>query len=110
MIILPQRPLSKSILFVMLVLFCASLLAEEKKKTYQLEPNVHAELIGIHKQIDEGQNGKAIERLKRSLDEIIIDGIETTTELFNLLLNEPDIKNGDYNIHWLEEWLVKREE
>ena len=46
----------------------------------------------------------------RSLDEIIIDGIETTTELFNLLLNEPDIKNGDYNIHWLEEWLVKREE
>ena len=65
MIILPQRPLSKSILFVMLVLFCASLLAEEKKKTYQLEPNVHAELIGIHKQIDEGQNGKAIERLKK---------------------------------------------
>ena len=53
---------------------------------------------------------EAIERLKRSLDEIIIDGIETTTELFNLLLNEPDIKNGDYNIHWLEEWLVKREE
>ncbi|MAB01220.1 MAG: acetyl-CoA carboxylase biotin carboxylase subunit [Rhodobacteraceae bacterium] len=53
---------------------------------------------------------EAIERLRRSLDEIIIDGIETTTELFNLLLNEPDIKNGDYNIHWLEEWLVKREE
>ena len=53
---------------------------------------------------------EAVERLRRSLDEIIIDGIETTTELFNLLLNEPDIKNGDYNIHWLEEWLVKREE
>ena len=53
---------------------------------------------------------EAIERLRRSLDEIIIDGIETTTELFNLLLNEPDFKNGDYNIHWLEEWLVKREE
>ena len=53
---------------------------------------------------------EAIERLRRSLDEIIIDGIETTVELFNLLLNEPDIKNGDYNIHWLEEWLVKREE
>ena len=44
---------------------------------------------------------EAIERLRRSLDEIIIDGIETTTELFNLLLNEPDIKNGDYNIHCL---------
>ena len=53
---------------------------------------------------------EAIERLRRSLDEIIIDGIETTTELFNLLLNEPDIQNGDYNIHWLEEWLVKRDE
>jgi acetyl-CoA carboxylase biotin carboxylase subunit len=72
-------------------------------------PPFYDSLIG--KLIVHGRDrNEAIERLRRSLDEIIIDGIETTTELFNLLLNEPDIKNGDYNIHWLEEWLVKRDE
>ena len=72
-------------------------------------PRFYDSLIG--KLIVHGRDRtEAIERLRRSLDEIIIDGIETTTELFNLLLNEPDIKNGDYNIHCLEEWLVKREE
>jgi acetyl-CoA carboxylase, biotin carboxylase subunit len=25
--------------------------------------------------------------------------------LFAALLAEPDIQNGDYNIHWLEKWL-----
>ena len=37
---------------------------------------------------------------------MIIDGIETTVPLFDALLNEPDIQNGDYNIHWLEKWLA----
>jgi tetratricopeptide (TPR) repeat protein len=63
--IFAQRLISKSILFIMLVLCCSSLLAEEKKKTYKLDPNVHAQLIGIHKQIDEGQNGEALKRLKK---------------------------------------------
>ena len=26
--------------------------------------------------------------------------------LFDMLLAEPDIQNGDYNIHWLEKWLA----
>jgi len=25
--------------------------------------------------------------------------------LFHALLAEPDVQNGDYNIHWLEKWL-----
>jgi tetratricopeptide (TPR) repeat protein len=49
----------------MLTVCCNPLFAAEKKKTYQLEPNVHSELIGIHKQIDEGQNGEALKRLKK---------------------------------------------
>lgn len=49
----------------MLAVCCSSLFAEEEKKTYQLESNIHAELIGIHQQIDEGQNGKALKRLKK---------------------------------------------
>jgi acetyl-CoA carboxylase, biotin carboxylase subunit len=49
---------------------------------------------------------EALARLRRALGELIIDGIETTIPLFDLLLSEPDIQNGEYNIHWLERWLA----
>ena len=45
----------------------------------------------------------AISRLKRALSELIIDGIETTADLFLMLSNNEDFNNGDYDIHWLEE-------
>lgn len=48
---------------------------------------------------------EAIQRLKRSLDEMIISGIETTLPLFQDLLENDDILSGDYHIHWLENWL-----
>ena len=47
-------------------------------------------------------------RLKRALGEFVIDGIETTIPLFQRLLNEPDIQNGLYDIHWLEKYLGKK--
>lgn len=46
-------------------------------------------------------------RLRRALSEFVIDGIETTIPLFVDLLNEPDIVNGAYDIHWLEKYLEK---
>ena len=46
-------------------------------------------------------------RLKRALDEFVIDGIETTLPLFRALVREKDIIDGDYHIHWLEEFLAK---
>ncbi len=49
----------------------------------------------------------ALARLRRALSELVVDGIDTTTPLFNALLEEPDIQNGRYNIHWLEEWLAR---
>ena len=49
---------------------------------------------------------EALARLRRALGELIVDGIETTVPLFDALLNEPDIQNGDYNIPWLEKWLA----
>jgi acetyl-CoA carboxylase biotin carboxylase subunit len=49
----------------------------------------------------------AISRLKRALDELIIDGIETTIPLFHALLEEEDVYSGNYNIHWLEHWLER---
>jgi acetyl-CoA carboxylase, biotin carboxylase subunit len=52
---------------------------------------------------------EAMARLKRALGELIVDGqgVETTIPLFHALLEEPDILNGNYNIHWLEKWLAR---
>ncbi|OSP54958.1 acetyl-CoA carboxylase biotin carboxylase subunit [Pseudoruegeria sp. SK021] len=48
---------------------------------------------------------EALARLQRALGELIVDGIDTTVPLFSALLEEPDILTGNYDIHWLEEWL-----
>ena len=44
-------------------------------------------------------------RLKRALGEYVIEGVDTTIPLFQRLLQEPDIMNGDYDIHWLERFI-----
>jgi len=48
---------------------------------------------------------ECIARLKRSLGEMVVAGIETTIPLFQDLLVQPDILSGSYNIHWLEKWI-----
>jgi len=61
------------------------------------------------KLIVHGRNrNEALMRLRRSLDELVIDGIETTVPLFQMLVREPDIINGEYHIHWLEHFLAAR--
>jgi acetyl-CoA carboxylase biotin carboxylase subunit len=45
-------------------------------------------------------------RLKRALDEMVVDGVETTLPLFRALVREPGIIDGDYHIHWLEQFLA----
>jgi acetyl-CoA carboxylase biotin carboxylase subunit len=50
---------------------------------------------------------EALMRLKRALDEFVIDGIETTVPLFQALVHENEIIDGDYHIHWLEEYLAR---
>jgi acetyl-CoA carboxylase, biotin carboxylase subunit len=44
-------------------------------------------------------------RLRRALDEFVVDGIETTLPLFRTLVRNADMQNGDYDIHWLEKFL-----
>ena len=44
----------------------------------------------------------AILRLRRALLELIIDGIETTADLFVILSKNETFINGTYDIHWLE--------
>ncbi len=45
-------------------------------------------------------------RLRRAIDEFVIGGIETTLPLFSTLVRNPDIQNGQYDIHWLEKFLA----
>ncbi len=44
-------------------------------------------------------------RLRRALDEFVVDGIDTTLPLFRTLVRNQDIQNGQYDIHWLEHFL-----
>ena len=49
----------------------------------------------------------ALQRLRRALEEMVIDGINTTLPLHMRLLDEPDFISGDYSIKWLETLLAK---
>ena len=70
-------------------------------------PPFYDSLIG--KLIVHGRNRtECLMRLRRSLAEFVIDGIETTIPLFQSLVNEPDIIDGAYSIHWLENFLKRR--
>ncbi|HSZ74485.1 MAG TPA: acetyl-CoA carboxylase biotin carboxylase subunit [Rhizomicrobium sp.] len=61
------------------------------------------------KLIVHGRNrNECMMRLRRALDELVVGGIETTLPLFQHLVREPDVINGEYHIHWLEQYLAKR--
>ncbi|MCW2395125.1 MULTISPECIES: acetyl-CoA carboxylase biotin carboxylase subunit [unclassified Sphingobium] len=47
-------------------------------------------------------------RLKRALEEYVIEGMKTTIPLHQKLIADPDVQNGDYSIKWLEEWLERQ--
>ncbi len=69
-------------------------------------PPYYDSLIG--KLIVHGQNrNECLMRLRRALDEFVIDGVETTIPLFTDLVRNTDIMNGTYDIHWLQEYLSK---
>ncbi|MDC7790025.1 acetyl-CoA carboxylase biotin carboxylase subunit [Rhodoplanes sp. TEM] len=46
-------------------------------------------------------------RLRRAIDEFVVDGIETTLPLFRALVRDKDILDGSYHIHWLEQFLAR---
>ena len=50
----------------------------------------------------------ALRRLRRALEEFVIEGPVTTIPLHRALLDDPDFQAGDYTIKWLEEWLAKQ--
>ncbi|WP_319773697.1 acetyl-CoA carboxylase biotin carboxylase subunit [Breoghania sp.] len=73
---------------------------------YTIPPHYDS-LIG--KLIVHGRNRvEAMMRLRRCLDEFVIDGIQTTIPLFRDLVDNQDIANGMYDIHWLEKYLAAK--
>ncbi|MGE3143731.1 MAG: acetyl-CoA carboxylase biotin carboxylase subunit [Hyphomonadaceae bacterium] len=48
---------------------------------------------------------EALMRLKRVLAEMVVTGVETTIPLFQDLVQQKDILDGEYHIHWLENYL-----
>lgn len=44
-------------------------------------------------------------RLRRALQEMVIDGVHTTLDLHRDLVEVPDVQDGNYDIHWLERYL-----
>lgn len=46
-------------------------------------------------------------RLRRALEEFVVEGVKTTIPLHQALLDDPEFQSGDYTIKWLEEWLAK---
>jgi acetyl-CoA carboxylase biotin carboxylase subunit len=70
-------------------------------------PPYYDSLVG--KLIVHGKSrNECLMRLRRALDELVVGGIDTTIPLFQEMIRQPDILNGDYNIHWLETYLARR--
>ena len=72
-------------------------------------PPYYDSLIG--KLIVHGKSrNECLMRLRRALSEFVIDGIQTTIPLFSELVNNGDIVDGRYDIHWLESHLADQAE
>ena len=48
-------------------------------------------------------------RLKRALNEFVIEGIRTTIPLHKRIIENPEFIDGMYNIHWLEKFLEENQ-
>lgn len=51
---------------------------------------------------------EAIARLRRSLAEMVVDGINTTLPLHRAIVEDREFQAGEYTIHWLERFVAKR--
>ena len=65
----------------------------------------------IAKLIVHGNDRKhCLARLKRALAEFVIEPIPTTLELHKRLVDAPAIRDGSYNIRWLEEHFLAKDD
>lgn len=50
---------------------------------------------------------RCIMRLKRALEEFVIEGMKTTIPLHQAIIRDGEFLSGEYTIKWLEEWLAR---
>ena len=53
---------------------------------------------------------RCIMRLKRALEEFVVEGMKTTIPLHQRIIRDPAFLEGDYTIKWLERWLKEQRE
>ena len=53
---------------------------------------------------------ECITRLRRAIQETVVDGIKTTLPLHLWILQQEEFLSGEYNIHWLEKKLAAKAE
>ena len=53
---------------------------------------------------------RCIMRLKRALEEFVVEGMKSTVPLHQRIVRDPEFLAGDYTIKWLEAWLEKNPE
>jgi acetyl-CoA carboxylase, biotin carboxylase subunit len=69
-------------------------------------PPYYDSMIG--KLIVYGSNRQScIRRLRRALEEFVVEGMKTTIPLHQKLVRDEEFLAGDYTIKWLEQWLAK---
>ncbi len=51
---------------------------------------------------------RCIMRLRRALEEFVVEGMKTTIPLHQALVRDEEFLRGDYTIKWLEQWLEKQ--
>ena len=62
----------------------------------------------IAKLIVYGENREScIARLERALEEFVVEGIKTTIPFYQKILKEESFLNGNYDIHWVENYMEK---
>ena len=72
---------------------------------YKVNPYYDSLILKI---VSKGKDrNESISIMKRALDEIIIDGIDTNIELHKWILSQKDFINGIYNTNWLEKNISK---
>ena len=72
-------------------------------------PSTYDSLVGkliVHAKTRE----EGLMRVQRALEETIIEGIQTNIPLHERIIQEPDFRAGNFNIHWLEKTLARQKE
>ncbi len=70
---------------------------------YLIPPNYDSLIAKLI--VNGASRNECLMRLRRALEEYVIDGVETTIPLHRRLIGEADFVNGAYDVAWLEEFL-----